>query len=261
MGCQSPCRQIVVAMIVLVIASVAFAGELDSALQDPAEAFVAASQAYDQGDYERAVELYREVIAAGVEDGRVQYNLGNAYLRKGELGEAVVAYRRALVLRPRDQDIRANQSFARSAAKDAIEPPEPGPVVSTLLFWFYTLSPKELVLVVLTANLLFWTLAIGRIFRPQSEALKWTSVFCLVVLIATGGSLLARPWLSPPIAVVLPQEVEAHTAPALDSVVRFKLHAGTELRVRDRREDWIRVKLPDGQQGWVEAESLGVVER
>jgi len=256
----SPYRRIVIAGIALVIAAAAFADD-ESTLQDPAEAFIAANQAYDQGDYGRAVELYREVMAAGVEDGRVLYNLGNAYLRKGELGEAVVAYRRALVLRPRDQDIRANQSFARSAAKDAIEPPKPGPVVSILLFWFYTLSPKELVLVVLTANLLFWTLAIGRIFRPQSEALKWTSLFCLAILIATGGSLLARPWLSPPIAVVLPQEIEAHTAPTLDSVVRFKLHAGTELRVRDRREDWIRVQLPDGQQGWVEAESLGLVER
>ena len=257
----SPCRRIGVATVALVIATVAFAGDVDPALQDPAEAFVAANQAYDQGDYGRAVELYRNVVAAGVEDGRVQYNLGNAHLRNGELGEAIAAYRRALILRPRDQDIRANQSFARSAAKDAIEPPEPGPVVSTLLFWFFTLSPKELVLLVLTANLLFWALAMGRIFRPQSEALKWTSVFCLAVLIATGGSLLARPWLSPPIAVVLPQEIEAHTAPAIDSVVRFKLHAGTELRVRDRREDWIRVQLPDGQQGWIEAEALGVVER
>ena len=257
---ESAYRQLVIAGIALVMAVAAFADD-ESPSRDPAEAFVAANQAYDQGDYGRAVELYRHVIAAGVEDGRVHYNLGNAHLRNGELGEAVAAYRRARILRPRDQDIRANQSFARSAAKDAIEPPEPGPVVSTLLFWFYALSPKELLLLVLTVNLLFWGLAIGRVFRPQSEALKWTSVFLAAILIATAGSLLARTWLSPPIAVVLPQEIEAHTAPALDSVVRFKLHAGTELRVRDRRENWVRVALPDGQQGWIEAQSLGLVER
>ena len=113
----------------------------------------------------------------------------------------------------------------------------------------------------LVINLLFWGLAIARLLRPRSEVLRWSTVLALVLLVATGGSWLAQRWLSPPVAVVLASEVDAHTAPDLESVVRFKLHAGTELRIRDRREGWVRLTLPDGQQGWVESQWIDVVER
>ncbi len=233
---------------------------LDLAASDPAERFVAANKAYDEGQYAEAIDAYSQVVAAGIEDGRLYYNLGNAYLRNGELGRALSSYRRGRIVRPRDQDLLANQSFARGSAQDAIEPPGPSALVSTLLFWYYALSPSELALLLLGVNLLFWAVAVARIFRPVSEALRWCSMLIFVLLISTGGSLLARRWLSPPVAVVLPQEIDAFTGPNLDSVVRFKLHAGTELRVRERREDWIRVTLPNGQQGWAQSQWIDVVD-
>jgi hypothetical protein len=236
------------------------AADLTPPPADPAEQFVAANGAYEEADYSRAIESYRDVVTAGIQDGRLYFNLGNAYLRNGELGRAIASYRRARVLRPRDQDLRANQSFARGSIKDAIEPPEPSAVVSTLLFWYYALSPNELALLVLLVNLLFWSSALVRVFRPDSEVLRWTSIVLLILLIFTAGPLFARRWLSPSVAVVLPQEIDAFTGPSLDSVVRFKLHAGTEVRVRDDREGWVRIALPDHQQGWVEAEWLDVVE-
>ena len=60
--------------------------------------------------------------------------------------------------------------------------------------------------------------------------------------------------------MIVPQEVEAHTAPDAESVVRFKLHAGTELTVRDERDGWLRIALPDGQQGWVRRDKAALVE-
>ncbi len=237
------------------------ASDLEPPPADPAEQFVAANKAYEDTDYSKAIESYLDVVAAGVEDGRLYFNLGNAYLRNGELGRAIASYRRAHGLRPRDQDVRANQSFARGTTKDAIEPPEPSAVVSTLLFWYYGLSPNELALVVLLVNLLFWCSALARVFRPDSEVLRWSSILLLALLIAAASPLLASRWLSPSVAVVLPLEIDAFTAPDLDSVVRFKLHAGTELRLRDKRDGWIRIALPDDQQAWVESEWIEVVER
>lgn len=228
---------------------------------DLAEVFVAANRAYEEGDFSQAIDAYSQLIARGIRDGRIYYNLGNAHLRNGELGEAIAAYRRARILRPRDRDLLANQQFARSAARDAIDPPHPPALIETLLFWYYALGPSELARVVLAVNLVFWVLVIARVFRPHSEVLKWSTVLALVVLVATAGSWIAQRWLSPPVAVVLASELDAHTAPNLDSVVRFKLHAGTELRIRDRREGWARLALPDGQQGWVESPWIEVVDR
>ena len=256
-------RKVLVCIPILVLA-VAVAPGQDLELAglseaDPAESFVAANRSYDEANYPHAIQLYTDTRDAGVEDGRLYYNFGNAYLRNGELGRALASYRRGRVLRPRDQDLRANQNFARGTTKDAIEPPEPSALMSTLLFWYYPFSPIELALLVISINFLFWGIAIARIFWPGSEPLRWSMFFLLILLVATGGSLMAKSWLTPSVAVVLPQEIDVFTGPDIESVVRFKLHAGTELRVRDHRENWIRIALPDGQQGWIESQWADVV--
>jgi len=62
------------------------------------------------------------------------------------------------------------------------------------------------------------------------------------------------------IAVVVPSEVEVRTGPGADALVRFKLHAGSEVAVREQREGWARIELPDGKQGWLELEHVELVE-
>ena len=60
------------------------------------------------------------------------------------------------------------------------------------------------------------------------------------------------------IAVVVPTEVKVLAAMRTDAVVRFVLHGGSELRVEDETDEWLRVSLPDGQQGWMERRHLEV---
>lgn len=136
---------------------------------DPAEVFVAANSAYEQGDFPLAIELYRQLVAGEGADGRIHYNLGNAYLRNGELGHAIAELRQGRTLLPRDEDIRANLAFARDSTKDDIDPPGPSPVLSTLLFWHYALSVSELLKATVVVNLLFWGVAIVRLFRRRSD--------------------------------------------------------------------------------------------
>lgn len=48
----------------------------------------AGNRAYRRGDYRQAVERYREAVAKGGGTPRLQYNLGTALLRQGELAAA-----------------------------------------------------------------------------------------------------------------------------------------------------------------------------
>jgi tetratricopeptide (TPR) repeat protein len=228
--------------------------------RDNGEIFVAANGAYEQGDYAAAIGDYRELIDKGAASGKVHFNLGNAYLRHGELGRAIAQFRRGRNLLPRDEDIRANLTFARETTRDAIAPPEPSPVLSTVLFWHYRLSQAELARLAVLISILFWSLAILRLFRRESEISSWILMALLVVLVGTLGSVAGHRFFSQPVAVVVPQEIDAFTAPDAESVVRFKLHAGTELRVKDEREGWLRIVLPEDQQGWVEAVWAEVVD-
>jgi hypothetical protein len=198
-------------------------------------------------------------LEQGRQTGPVYYNLGNAYLRNGELGRAIASYRRAQALDPRDQDLAANLDFARQSARDALLPPGPSPLRQTLFFWHYGLSRMELIQAVVVLNLILWGVAALRLERRRSETLRWIFGTVLVLLLAVAGSLVVH-WLSPMrVAVVVPQEVSAHSGTREDTVVRFKLHAGSELAVVEERDGWVRLALPDGQQGWVSAEHLELV--
>ncbi len=221
---------------------------------DPARLFVDANTAYEESDYRRAAALYLRLVDAGHGSGELYYNLGNAYLRGGELGRAIAAYRESLRRLPRDEDVKANLAFARRSAKDAIQPPGPSPVAATLLFWHYGLSPGELAAAAAALNVLFWGLLALRLFRRDSEVVRWALIFVLVPLLALAASLVGRSAFPARVAVIVPQEIDARTGPAESEVVRFRLHAGTEVRVEDRRDGWLRIALPDGQQGWISGE-------
>ena len=245
--------------VVAELPSVELHGGLSPALA--AEVFLKANAAYEEGDYANAAAGYQRLVSEGFDDGRVQFNLGNALLRNGELGRAIASYLRSRAASPREEDVRANLDFARQSTKDAIAPPEPSEVLSTLFFWHFRLSHRELAIGLLAVNLIFWVvLGLGLVW-PNRELIRWTSLLLLVLLVTLATSLLVHRFLDRPVAVIVPQEVSAHTAPEESSVVRFNLHAGTEVRVQDQRPGWMRVSLPDGQQGWIAEEWIEPVYR
>ena len=226
----------------------------------PAEAWVRAKTAYQQSDYRSAIELYRGLLDRGHDGGHLHYNLGNAYLRNGELGRAIASYLRARARMPRDEDLRANLEFARQTARDAIAPPEPPALLATLFFWHFAFSRAELAWLVVAINLLLWSTMGLRLWRPVLPGAKGAVAMLLVLLLATGGSLAVRYLRPDRTVVVVPQEIPAHAGPDENTVTRFKLHAGSELRLRARRDGWLRIALPDGEQGWIRADWAEIVE-
>jgi tetratricopeptide (TPR) repeat protein len=231
----------------------------DAPPAEPSELLVRANAAYDDGRYQDAAALYQEILAGDVDNGYIHYNLGNALLRAGRLGQAIAAYRRAQSLLPRDSEVHANLEFARSATKDAIEPHEPSAVLRTLFFWYFSLSQRELLFLLCLVNALFWGALLVRLFARQSEILRWILALLLVVLLITGGSTALRLLAPSRIAIIGNYEVDVRSGISKDTVVRFKLHEGTEVRALDEQEGWVRIALPDGKQGWVEREQLLIV--
>ena len=57
---------------------------------------------YRNGRYEDAIQKFSSVADGGVSNGKLFYNLGNAYLKNGDLGLALLWYERADKLIPND---------------------------------------------------------------------------------------------------------------------------------------------------------------
>src|SRR5213593_4536958 len=102
----------------------------------PRELFQNGNSAYEQGNFEVAVDAYQKILAYGVADPRVLYNLANSYFKQGKLGAAILHYERALRLDPSDRDARDNLEFARGMIRDRVtesEVPYPVKVVQDVL--------------------------------------------------------------------------------------------------------------------------------
>ena len=95
-------------------------GSTAQASEDIHSLLFLANQAYLEDRYEEAAGLYEMIVETGHLNGHVFFNLGNTYIRLGELGRALLNYKKASVLLPRDGDLKANLQYARSLAKDRI---------------------------------------------------------------------------------------------------------------------------------------------
>ncbi|MDE6866273.1 MAG: tetratricopeptide repeat protein [Muribaculaceae bacterium] len=88
--------------------------------------------AYDSGDYSKALEIYKSVIKEKGESAPLLYNLGNVYVKTGDYGEAMLAYRRALLLDPSGKELKANIAYVKSKVDDANKAEAKGKKVSVL---------------------------------------------------------------------------------------------------------------------------------
>jgi SH3-like domain-containing protein len=61
-------------------------------------------------------------------------------------------------------------------------------------------------------------------------------------------------------AIVFDETVEVNLEPNNNSEVLFELHEGTKIEIlEDFDEDWIKIKLADGQIGWVIKNQIKVI--
>ena len=80
-----------------------------------------ADSAYNKKNFQDALYYYQ---AAAEKDGvssDLYYNMGNTYYRLGDLGHAVLNYRRALALDPSNEEARLNLEFVRTKITDKPE--------------------------------------------------------------------------------------------------------------------------------------------
>lgn len=71
---------------------------------------------YQNEKYSQAVAAYQAILTQQ-QSPSLHYNLANAYFKIGEYGPAILHYRKALILDPRNPEFKANLQFAIEAAQ------------------------------------------------------------------------------------------------------------------------------------------------
>jgi tetratricopeptide (TPR) repeat protein len=229
------------------------------------EAWRRGNDAYLRGDYAGAVAAYQELDRQGLVSADLYFNLGDAYYRQGHVGRAIWAFERASALDPDDDDARYNLVQARKAADrrahDKIEGADRDPLWVRIVTW---LGPGTETWIFVAIYLAFFSsLAALRLGRRRSSeharALLGAAAAILGAAALLAGALLAgRGYLDRvPFGVVLPDAVAVKEGADTNYRTSFELHAGLRVRLLDRDQDWLRIRLPNGLEGWVREQDIG----
>jgi len=222
--------------------------------------FQQAQKVFDEADspeeFLTAAALYQEILdggggSAGYVSGAVLYNQGNALMRAGRRGEAIVAYRRAKPYRPRDPYLEANLRYALGNQNPAAR----RPLIEYLLFWQDWLSYPAKFHLAASAAAVTFLLGLAALLVPR-RLLGRCAVGGLVVTLILTFSAAVDWYRFDYVArgVVVGEEVIARkgNADGYQPAFTEPLGEGAEFRLVERRDDWLLIRLPGGQEGWVE---------
>ncbi|MBI4831053.1 MAG: tetratricopeptide repeat protein [Candidatus Lindowbacteria bacterium] len=223
--------------------------------------FDIANEEYKAGNIESAIRLYENLLSnPTLRKADICYNLGNAYFKLNKYGKAIAAYRHALSLAPRDQDIRANLSLVRNLTRDKIDQPRNTELFREIFFFHYDINHLEAETIFLIGYISAAALGTLHLFY-RKKTVRILAYISLVVTLAFGFSAFvhARGSASPSNAVVVVDTADARTGPGDNYVVSFNLHDGAEMAIRKREAGWVQIDLPDRRRAWLKESQVETV--
>jgi tetratricopeptide (TPR) repeat protein len=253
---RSNLRALCLKLVCFFAAALLFASGLASASteDDPGARFDQANRHYEQGQFAEAIAAYQDLLALHPQSVSLHYNLANAFLQTDQQGHAVVHYRLARALAPRDRDVRANLRFARSQIGGGNQG----------LGWLADswISLNELTLLATGCWWAFFGCAALVQFRsphsrPLRRAAPWLGSIGVILLLWAGAvwSVQERH----PAAVLVAREAPVRFGPLEESRTAFPLRDGAELKVLDQKDGWLRIRDAVGRQGWISGDHLRLV--
>jgi tetratricopeptide (TPR) repeat protein len=235
-----------------------------SAAESVESLFTTANKAYAAKKYEAAALNYQKVLDAGLTTSAIYYNLGNAQYRLNNFAAAILNYERAHRLAPNDRDINVNLILANSKITDKTE------VVPELFFkrwWnsFLLLLTVQSWSVVGVSMLLIGFGGLISYLFSRELLVKRLSFYLGLSLIFIGICFISfanaqeNYLLSHKEAIVFNGTVHVKSAPAVNQKTLMIIHEGTKVKVLDAKNDWLKVELPNGNEGWVEGAALQLI--
>ncbi|MEI6090391.1 MAG: tetratricopeptide repeat protein [bacterium] len=228
---------------------------------DAGKTLTSANKCYLQKDYDKAADLYSALLKNNYQTADIYFNLGNTYYKKQDWSSAILYYEKAKRLRPTDSDIEMNLKMANLQIIDKIDQ------VPQVFYarWYDAVSAKLNSGTWAWLSVIFIWLAlicfVGFLFYKTPRAKQINFGLGVLSLFFTMFSII--------IAVDVNKEEHTHnkgiifdfsvyvkSSPESDSKNLFIIHNGSKVKIEDRVNNWYKIKLLNGHEGWVETKVL-----
>lgn len=213
--------------------------------------FIKANKEYRAENYTSAITIYDSIISNGFESSELFYNLGNCYYKKEDWANTIWHYEKSLKLNPNNKDAAYNLGIAKLKIIDQIE---------EIPQLFYKKWQKNLVDLLsikvwqtLTIISIWVSLIIYLINRLRNYRKKYLlitfNIITLILIYTTYSSYQQNNITNE--AIIYSLSVVVNSAPTDNSNKLFTLHSGTKVEIIDRIDEWINIKITNGNSGWI----------
>lgn len=216
---------------------------------------------YRNEKYADAVVAYESVLKAKKQSPELYFNLANAYYKLNKVAPAIYNYEKALQLKPGDREIRNNLEFAHKMMIDEVkEMPKVGfskiiaDFTSSMSYdgWAWTAVIFAVSFLLFFCGYYFSAIAIyKRIFFIAMFAAAFAIIVCVLAAIFEKDRYEnERP------AIVFASIAPVKSEPKSSAADVAVLHEGSKVYVLETLDNWKKVGLPDGSEGWIENNSI-----
>lgn len=222
---------------------------------------------------------YETILTHGFEHGQIYYNLGNTYYRKGELGRAILNYRKAQRLIPRNADLNANLKLVKNSIEDKELPNEIPVVIRKMFFWFFLLSVNELIVAAVFLYIVFMTLVFFLIILKYGWLKRFMIGFAVglfIAVVSVGIKIYREQGVNH--GVITTTKCQVRYGPGEEYEPKFEIHDGAECLIEGEKDDWYNVYVYVGvkqdtesktgaeekvskevRKGWLQKKDVGVI--
>ena len=220
-----------------------------------------ANDSYSKGNYQEAIIKYQEILDGDNISTDIYYNLGNCYYKTDNIPEAILNYEKALKLKPDNEDALYNLAMANKLTIDKIDRlPELfiGSTWRNLItsrtvdnWGYYAIGLIFLSLLFFVSYLLIEQIMIKKISFYTGVIFLAFSMFSF--LMADQQNTIINQSTE---AIIFSATINIHSEPNENGENLFTLHEGTKVTLIEEVNDWSKIKLPNGNIGWVKSKAI-----
>jgi len=245
----------------ITVLSFLFFISFNSFTQDQQNLINIANNAYNEGMYDSALNVYHLIEKENLESSELFYNMGNAYFKKNNITSAILYYEKARKLAPNDEDIDYNLSIANSMIVDKIER------VPELFFkkwwnYFYNIFNANTWTIISLISWFILVIFIGMFIISKSRNTRklafYFGLLFLFTSVATFGLASQKYYYGKEQreAIIFTPTITVKSSPTTNAVDLFVVHEGTKIYILDEVQEWVKIRIPDGSIGWLPVNSL-----
>lgn len=221
---------------------------------------------YQESKYEQAIQEYENVIKVDKkQSAELYYNLGNCYYKLNKVAPAIYNYEKALVLNPNHAEALNNLKFAKKLTIDEIkEVPKVGfaKLIRNFTGIYHYNTWAWISVGIASAFLLCF---IGYYFSQLTRSKRVYFIGMFLILLAllvslTAGFLEKSHFDNERPAIVFAEIAEVRSEPQKAGSPIFTLHEGAKVYVKQSLQNWKKIELTDGTEGWIESSAVKEVK-